>query len=159
MSKYCANRVASRYMNKVAANGNYGFTKAIQSNVEIAIRKLQKKIDALAFNVEKNHPEVGTYFSTRCQGVNCNASKVLSEACRIKQHPKRMSNGPLGFKPLCAKAAHKAITDLTLHAGEVAHTLYNKKRDHHPYLLLHAKKKRCPLTKLLLENYPVEILE
>lgn len=151
-------RVANAYMTKTAASGNYGFTKAVQNDVEVALRKLEKKVDALARFVESKHPEAGTYFSTRCQGSTCNASKALSSACLLNQKPKRMVAGPLGFKPTCARASHKAITDLILHAGEVAHTLYKKDRDHIPYLKTHAKRKRCPLTRLLLENYPVEIL-
>lgn len=153
-----ASIVASRYMNKTAASGNYGFTKAVQNDVEVALRKLEKKVNDLARFVESKHPEAGTYFSTRCQGSNCNASKALSGACLLNQKPKRMVAGPLGFKPACARASHKAITDLILFSGDVAHTLYKKDRDHIPYLQAHAKKKRCPLARLLLENYPVEIL-
>lgn len=152
-------RGMSRMANtKTAASGNYGFTKAVQNDVEVALRKLEKKVNDLARFVESKHPEAGAYFSTRCQGSNCNASKALSGACLLNQKPKRVLTGPLGFKPACAKASHKAITDLILHAGDVAHTLYKKDRDHIPYLKTHAKKKRCPLTRLLLENYPVEIL-
>lgn len=143
---------------KIAASGNYGFTKRVQSDVEVALRKLEKKVNTLARFVETKHPEAGTYFSTRCQGSNCNASKALSNHCLLNQQPKRLSNGPLGFKPSCAKSAHKAISDLILYTGTIAHTLHNKSNDHIPYLQTHAKKKRCPLTKLLLENYPVEIL-
>lgn len=143
---------------KTAASGNYGFTKAVQNDVEIALRKLEKKVNELARRVESKHPEAGTYFGTRCQGSTCNASKALSGACLLNQKPKRLVNGPLGFKPSCAKASHKAITDLIIHAGDVAHTLFKKDRDHIPYLKTHAKKKRCPLTRLILENYPVEIL-
>jgi hypothetical protein len=143
---------------KTAASGNYGFTKAVQSDVEVALRKLEKKVNTLARIVETKHPEAGTYFSTRCQGSNCNASKALGNQCLLNQQPKRLSNGPLGFKPSCAKSAHKAISDLILYTGIIAHTLHNKSNDHIPYLQTHAKKKRCPLTKLLLENYPVEIL-
>jgi hypothetical protein len=153
-----AKRVANAYMNKTAASGNYGFTKAIQNDVDVALRKLEKKVNDLARFVESKHPEAGTYFSTRCQGSNCNASKALSGACVFNEQPKRVLNGPLGYKPACVKASHKAITDLILHAGDVAHTLYKKDRDHIPYLQTHAKKKRCPLARLLLENYPVEIL-
>ncbi len=153
-----ASRVASAYMNKTAASGNYGFTKAVQNDVEVALRKLQKKVDQLARIVESKHPEAGTYFSTRCQGSNCNASKALGGACLLNQKPKRMVAGPLGFKPSCARASHKAITDLILYSGEVAHSLHKKSRNHVPYLETHSKKKRCPLTRLLLENYPVEIL-
>lgn len=151
-------RVASQHMSKTAASGNYGFTKSVQSDVEVALRKLEKKVNALARFVEKKHPEVGTYFGTRCQGSNCNASKALSNKCLLNQHPKRLSNGPLGFKPACAKSAHKAITDLILYSGEVAHSLHQKSNNHIPYLQTHSKKKRCPLTRLLLENYPVETL-
>lgn len=143
---------------KTAASGNYGFTKAVQNDVEVALRKLEKKVNELARFVESKHPEAGTYFGTRCQGSTCNASKALSGACLLNQKPKRLVNGPLGFKPSCAKASHKAITDLIIHAGDVAHTLFKKDRDHIPYLKTHAKKKRCPLTRLILENYPVEIL-
>lgn len=143
---------------RTAASGNYGYTKAVQNDVEVALRKLEKKVGDLARAVENKHPEAGTYFGTRCQGSTCNASKALSGACLLNQKPKRVLTGPLGFKPACAKASHKAITDLILHAGDVAHTLYKKDRDHIPYLKTHAKKKRCPLTRLLLENYPVEIL-
>ncbi len=158
MPNRLASRVASRYMSKTAASGNYGFTKRVQNDVEVALRKLEKKVEILARKVENKHPEAGTYFGTRCQGSNCNASKALSKACVLNQPPKRLVAGPLGFKPTCARASHKAITDLILHAGEVAHTLYKKDRDHIPYLKEHAKRKRCPLTRLLLENYPVEIL-
>lgn len=143
---------------KTAASGNYGFTKAVQNDVEVALRKLQKKVDQLARAVESRHPEAGTYFRTRCQGSKCNASKALGGACLLNQIPKRMGAGPLGFKPNCAKASHKAISDLILYSGEVAHSLHKKTRDHVPYLQTHSKKKRCPLTRLLLENYPVEIL-
>ena len=151
-------RGMSRMATKTAASGNYGFTKAVQSDVEVALRKLEKKVNTLARFVETKHPEAGTYFSTRCQGSNCHASKALSGACLLNQQPKRLSNGPLGFKPSCAKSAHKAITDLIIYSGEVAHSLHQKSNDHIPYLQTHAKKKRCPLTRLLLENYPVEIL-
>lgn len=151
-----ASRVASQYMSKTAASGNYGFTKAVQKDVEVALRRLQKKVDELARKVESKHPEAGVYFGTRCQGSKCNASKALSNSCLINQTPKRVMSGPLGFKPSCARASHKAITDLILHAGAIAHGLHNKSRDHVPYLTTHAKKKRCPLTRLLLENYPVE---
>ena len=143
---------------RTAASGNYGFTKAVQNDVEVALRKLEKKVNSLARMVENKHPEAGTYFSTRCQGSNCNASKALGGACLLNQKPKRMVAGPLGFKPSCARASHKAITDLILYSGEVAHSLHSKSRNHVPYLETHAKKKRCPLTRLLLENYPVEIL-
>ena len=143
---------------KTAASGNYGFTKAVQKDVEVALRKLEKKVNSLARLVENKHPEAGAYFSTRCQGSNCNASKALGGACLLNQKPKRMLAGPLGFKPNCARASHKAITDLILYSGEVAHSLHSKTRNHVPYLETHAKKKRCPLTRLLLENYPVEIL-
>jgi hypothetical protein len=158
MTNKLAHRVASRYMSKTAASGSYGFTKRVQSDVEVALRKLEKKVSALARIVENKHPEVGTYFGTRCQGSNCNASKALGNQCLLNQQPKRLSNGPLGFKPSCAKSAHKAITDLILYSGEVAHSLHQKSRDHIPYLQTHAKKKRCPLTRLLLENYPQESL-
>lgn len=153
-----SSRVASAYLSKTAASGNYGFTKRVQSDVEVALRKLEKKVNMLARVVESKHPEVGTYFGTRCQGSNCNASKALSNKCLLNLQPKRVSNGPLGFKPACAKSAHKAITDLIIYSGEVAHSLHQKSNDHIPYLQTHAKKKRCPLTRLLLENYPVEIL-
>ena len=162
-----ASRVASAYMSKTsskvantktAASGNYGFTKRVQSDVEVALRKLQKKVNQLARAVENKHPEAGTYFRTRCQGSSCNASKALGGACLLNQKPKRMVSGPLGFKPSCARASHKAITDLIIFCGEVAHSLHQKDRNHVPYLQTHAKKKRCPLTRLLLENYPVEIL-
>ncbi len=152
-----ASRVASAYMNKTAASGNYGFTKRIQNDVDVALRKLQKKVDQLARVVESKHPEVGSYLGLRCKGSNCNASKALSKACLLNQPPKRLGNGPLGFKPSCAKSAHKAITDLTLYCGEVAHSLYQKDRNHMDYLKTHAKKKRCPLTRMILENYPVEL--
>jgi hypothetical protein len=143
---------------KTAASGNYGFTKRVQNDVEVAIRKLEKKVNQLARRVESKHPEAGAYFGTRCQGSSCNASKALSSACVLNQQPKRTLTGPLGFKPSCAKASHNAITSLILYSGEVAHSLHSKDRDHVPYLQTHAKKKRCPLTKLLLENYPVEIV-
>lgn len=151
-------RGMSRMATKTAASGNYGFTKRIQSDVEVALRKLEKKVNMLARVVESKHPEAGTYFGTRCQGSNCNASKALSNKCLLNLQPNRVSNGPLGFKPACAKSAHKAITDLIIYSGEVAHSLHQKSNDHIPYLQTHAKKKRCPLTRLLLENYPVEIL-
>ena len=152
--------VGSQYMraSKTAASGSYGYTKAVQNDVEVALRKLEKKVNSLARMVENKHPEAGTYFNTRCQGSNCNASKALGGACLLNQKPKRMVAGPLGFKPSCARASHKAITDLILYSGEVAHSLHSKTRNHVPYLETHAKKKRCPLTRLLLENYPVEIL-
>lgn len=143
---------------KTAASGNYGFTKRVQSDVEIALRKLQKKVDQLAQIVEKKHPQAGSYFETRCQGQKCNASKALSKQCLLRLQPKKVMSGPLGYKPSCVKASHKAITDLILFAGEVAHSLYGKDRNHVPYLQTHAKKKRCPLTRLILENYPVEII-
>lgn len=153
-----ASRVASRHMNKMAASGNYGFTKRVQNDVDVALRKLQKKVDQLARIVESKHPEIGTYFGTRCKGSSCNASKALSKACLLNQQPKRIVKGPLGFKPSCARAAHKAISDLILYSGEIAHGLHLKDRDHVAYLNMHAKKKRCPLTKLIIENYPVEIM-
>lgn len=159
MSKSSAIRVASLYLNKTAASGNYGFTKAVQNDVEIALRKLEKKVEDLARFVESKHPEAGVYFSQRCQGSTCIASKALSSKCIFNQTPKKIVSGPLGFKPACAKSAHKAIADLILFSGDVAHTLYKKDRDHIPYLQTHAKKKRCPLTKLLLENYPMELLQ
>lgn len=143
---------------KLAASGNYGFTKRVQNDVDVAIRKLQKKVDQLARIVESKHPEVGTYFGTRCKGSSCNASKALSKSCLLNQQPKRVVKGPLGFKPSCARAAHKAISDLILYSGEVAHSLHLKNRDHVAYLNMHAKKKRCPLTKLIIENYPIEIM-
>ena len=146
-------RGMSRMANtKTAASGNYGFTKRVQSDVEVALRKLQKKVNQLARAVENKHPEAGTYFRTRCQGSSCNASKALGGACLLNQKPKRMVSGPLGFKPSCARASHKAITDLIIFCGEVAHSLHQKDRNHVPYLQTHAKKKRCPLTRLLLEN-------
>ena len=143
---------------KTAASGNYGFTKRVQNDVEVALRKLEKKVDALARTVENKHSEAGSYFGKRCVGSSCNASKALGKACLLNQPPKRLGNGPLGFKPSCVKAAHKAITDLILFSGEVAHSLHRKDRDHTAYLKTHAKKKRCPLTRLILENYPVEIV-
>ena len=156
--KYVEHFGEPKKASKTAASGNYGYTKAVQKDVEVALRKLEKKVHSLARMVENKHPEAGSYFSTRCQGSNCNASKALGGACLLNQKPKRMVAGPLGFKPNCARASHKAITDLILYSGEVAHSLHSKSRNHVPYLETHAKKKRCPLTKLLLENYPVEIL-
>jgi hypothetical protein len=156
--KYVEHFGEPKKASKTAASGNYGYTKAFQKDVEVALRKLEKKVHSLARMVENKHPEAGSYFSTRCQGSNCNASKALGGACLLNQKPKRMVAGPLGFKPNCARASHKAITDLILYSGEVAHSLHSKSRNHVPYLETHAKKKRCPLTKLLLENYPVEIL-
>ncbi len=143
---------------KTAASGNYGFTKRTQNDVEVALRKLEKKVNQLARAIESKYPEAGSYFSQRCQGSTCNASKALSKKCLLNLPPKKVKSGPLGYSPSCAKSAHKAISDLILFSGEVAHSLYNKDRDHALYLQTHAKRKRCPLTKMLLENYPVEIM-
>ena len=139
---------------KTSASGMYGFTKAVQRNVEVAVRKMQKRVDALARGCERKYPEAGTYFSNRCNTVKCSASKILSKHCLLNKQPKRLGKGPLGFNPSCAKSAHKAISDVIIYAGEVSNGLYHKDRNHIPFLKEHIRRKRCPYARILLENHP-----
>jgi hypothetical protein len=141
-----------------AASGLYGYTKRVQGDVESAIRKLQKKVDSLARFVESKHPEAGSYFSARAENATCPASKALSRACLINKAPSRVLNGPYGFKSSVAKASQKAISDLILYSGEVAHGLYLKDRAHVPFLKEHLRRKRCPLTRLIIEALPSDAI-
>lgn len=147
-------RVASLYMGKQAASGMFGFTKSVERDVESAIRKLQKKTDALSRTLENRHQEAGSYLALRGDVSKCPASKALSGQCLLNKAPVRLLSGPMGYKPSCVKACHKSISDLILYAGEVAHSLHTRDRDHIPFLKVYVKRKRCPFAKLLLENHP-----
>jgi len=144
-------RMAS--MSKRSAGGMYGFTKAVQNDVEVAIRKLEKKVDQLSSRVEGAHPEAGSFFQDRA----CPASTALANQCLVFKRPSRVLAGPMGYKPSTAKASLKAISDLTLFAGQVANSLYGKNRNHIPFLEQHAQETGCPLARLLLENHPQEV--
>jgi hypothetical protein len=141
------NRVASQYLfhKRMSAGGQYGFTKAVQKDVEVAIRKIETKIESLA----------GSYFTARSQSSTCPSAQALAGSCLVHKAPSRVLSGPLGFKPACAKACHKAISELIVFSGEVANTLFTKKRDHIPYLQAHLQETQCPMTQLLLEAHPV----
>jgi hypothetical protein len=151
------NRVASQYLfhKRMSAGGQYGFTKAVQKDVEVAIRKIETKIESLARSVESKHPEAGSYFTARSQSSTCPSAQALAGSCLVHKAPSRVLSGPLGFKPACAKACHKAISELIVFSGEVANTLFTKKRDHIPYLQAHLQETQCPMTQLLLEAHPV----
>lgn len=141
-----------------SASGLYGYTKRVQNDVECAIRKLEKKVETLARFVESKHPEAGSYFAARANNATCPASKALSGACLVNKSPSRVMNGPYGFKSSVAKASHKAISDLILYSGEVAHGLYLKDRAHVPFLKEHLRRKRCPLTRLIIEALPSDAI-
>lgn len=142
-------------LHKQSAGGMYGFTKAIQKDVEVALRRLEKKVDSLARFVESKHPEAGSFFMDRGSNFSCPASQALGDRCLVFKRPSRVLSGPMGYKPSCAKASHKAICDLMMYAGEVATGLYHKNRNHLPYLERHIKESSCPLTRLLLEAHPI----
>jgi len=147
-------RVASLHMEKQAASGMFGFTKSVQRDVESAIRKLQKKTEALSRPLENRHQEAGSYLTLRGNVSKCPAAKALSGQCLLNKAPTRVLKGPMGYKPSCVKACHKSISDLILYAGEVAHSLHNRDRDHIPFLKMYVKRRRCPFAKILLENHP-----
>ena len=147
-------RVASAYMNKEAASGLFGFTKAIQRDGESAIKKVKKQAEKISTQLEKKHPEAGVYFTLRCNKAGCVPSKVLAKTCIFNKPQTRILKGPMGFKPSTAKASQKAISDILLYAGEVGHGLYNRKNDVLPFLTAYARRKRCPYAKLLVEAYP-----
>lgn len=154
---FSSKRVASAYLNKTAASGMFGFTKAEQRIVESAISKIQKKSESISRSLEDKYPETGSYLLLRCNNANCVASKVLSKSCVFNKEPKRVLSGPMGFKPSSVKASHKALTDIIMYAGDVAHGLYSREKDYLPFLTTYVKRKRCPYAKLLLQNYPVRI--
>ena len=147
-------RVASLHMEKQAASGMFGFTKSVQRDVESAIRKLQKKTESMSRALENKHQESGSYLTMRGDVSRCPAAKALSGQCLINKAPVRVLKGPMGYKPSCVKACHKSISDLILYAGELAHSLHTRDREHIPFLKAYAKRKRCPFAKLLLENHP-----
>ncbi len=138
------------------AGGLFGYPKAVQRDVETAIRKLENRVEQIARAVETKHPEAGTYFTNRNEASGCSAAKALAKPCVFNKTPSRVLSGGLGFKPACVKACHKAIGDVLLYSGEVSHGLFVKPRDYVPFIQTYAKKKKCPYAKLLLETMPLK---
>jgi len=139
------------------AGGLFGYPKGIQNAVESAIRKIENRRELLTRAVEDKYPEAGTYFAKRFETSGCNAAGALSKTCVFNKVPARTLGGGLGFKPSCVKACQKSITDLILYSGEVSHGLFLKNKDYRPFLVTYAKKKRCPVARLLLETMPFTI--
>ena len=139
------------------AGGLFGYPKGIQKAVESAIRKIENRRELLTRAVEDKYPEAGTYFAKRFETSGCNAAGALSKTCVFNKVPARTLGGGLGFKPSCVRACQKSITDLILYSGEVSHGLFLKNKDYRPFLVTYAKKKRCPVAKLLLETMPFTI--
>ena len=147
-------RIASRFLKREAASGLFGYTKATQKKAEAAIRKVQKKAEILSSSLEGKHPEAGTYLLLRCDRSKCTASKALAKTCVFNKPAKRLLKGPLGYKPTCVKACHRAVSDLTMAAGEVGYNLHQRGTDLIPFLKEYSKRKRCPYAKLIVETYP-----
>ena len=141
-------------MSRMAASGLYGYTKRVQGDVESAVRQLKKKVEDLARKVELKHPEAGAYFKVRGEKTKCPASKALSQCCLVNKEPTRVLKGPYGFSPSVSKASQKAISEIVVFSGDVAHKLYLKDREHVPFLKEHLRRKRCPYTRLILEALP-----
>ena len=146
----------AEFATRTAASGLYGHTKSVQRQAESAIKKIQKRAAQLTRTLEHRHPEIGSYFSDRGMTSTCNAAKCLSVACAINKPRPRIKNGPMGYRPACAKAAHKAIGDIILFSGDIAHQLHSRAGNHRGFLSTHAEQTGCPYTQLLLEMLPHE---
>jgi len=144
-------------LNRVAANGMYGFTKAVQNDVSTATKKLERYMTDISRTLELKHPEAGTFFKHKAKVTGCPYSQALVRGCVMFDKPTKLYGGVLGFKPNLVKACLKAINDLTLKSGEVACNLYSKNRDHIPFLETHLKEVNCPYSKMILESYPIEL--
>ena len=146
-----------RMVSRVAASGMYGFTKAIQNDVTLATKKLERYMTDISRSLELKHPEAGTFFKYRAKASDCPFSQALVRGCVMFDKPTKMYDGVLGFKPNLVKACLKSIHDLTLKSGEIACNLYSKNRDHIPFLETHLKEVNCPYTRMILQSYPIDL--
>ena len=136
-------------------SGLYGFNKNIQSDIDVSIRKLSRKANAIAISLEAKFPEAGSFFKDRMTRTNDPACEAMSNACRLFRDRPRILPGVAGYSQGCVKACMGALNTLHVLAGEIGNLIYKRESNHVEYMNEHYKESKCPFTKLLIDSYPI----
>lgn len=136
-------------------SGLYGFNKNIQSDIDVSIRKLSRKANAIAISLEAKFPEAGSFFKDRMTRTNDPACEAMSNACRLFRDRPRILPGVAGYSQGCVKACMGALNTLHVLAGEIGNLIYKRESNHVDYMNEHYKESKCPFTKLLIDSYPI----
>jgi hypothetical protein len=151
---------------KTAGSGNYGFNKKVQSDVEVALRRLQKKSVDLARFLFTKDPEVVSFLKKYVERTGDRAAKAILEGMRevgpkVDDDPIKTAGAPTrglyGFKARTVQLALKACMELNMASGEIIHTLATRRGEGavnlSKYLHQHRQESGDAFADLLLSSF------
>lgn len=151
---------------KAAASGLYGYTRAIQTDVEATIRKAQKRASVLARGIYAKDENVVPFLLKHAKRANSMPAKLLLAAMKdlgpkIPEKTASEKTSGLGMYGVATKTARlglSACSELRAFVGEAASDLHQRRVAGYPhitgFLKQHHKEAKCEYSRLILGCYP-----
>jgi len=149
-----------------APGGLYGFTKRIQADCEVAIRRLNKRATSLARSAYSKDERVPSFLQTHAKRAKSNSAKVILAAMKTLG-PKLGSGGKVaasktpglyGYPSNTVKLGLAICASLREDAGLISAALHARRANKHAgitgFLSQHARKARCQTSRMLSACYP-----
>jgi len=150
-------------MGKQAGSGLYGFTKGIQTCVDVGIRKLSKYASKTASALWAKDPKSAEFLTTHVRKAGSMSAKALLAAMadlgpKVDKVASGRIHGLYGFRSKTAKNALAACQAVREEAGYIAHDMYARQAEKYADLLAymekHCESTQCPYTNLLMQSLP-----
>lgn len=155
-------------MERTAASGNYGFTKAIQRDVEASSRKLAKFATSTAHALWSKDPKSAEFLATHARKASSLPAKALIAAMseigpKVGKVAAGQTHGLYGFRNKTAKNSLVACQAMREESGRLAHTLATRRADKFgalmAYMEKHCGETDCPYTTMLMQAMPEDKFE
>lgn len=152
-------------MQRMAAAGLYGFTKALQRDVDASVGKLKRFASKTAHAIWSKDPKTAEFLSTHARRADSLPAKALLSAMadlgpKVDRMAAGRTHGLYGFRNKTAKEALIACQAMREESGHIAHDLYTRRlakyADIMAYLEKHCDATQCPYAAMLKTAMPEE---
>lgn len=152
-------------MQRMAASGNYGFTKGVQRDVTGSVNKMQRFASKLAASLWAKDPKTAEFLSTHARRADSLPAKALLAAMselgpKVDRMAAGRTHGLYGFRNKTAKEALIACQAMREESGHIAHDLYSRRiakyADVMAYLEKHCEATNCPYAAMIKTAMPEE---
>ena len=152
-------------MQRMAASGNYGFTKSIQRSVDGSVSKMKRFAAKTASALWAKDPKTAEFLSTHARRADSLPAKALLAAMsdlgpKVDRMAAGRTHGLYGFRNKTAKESLIACQAMREESGRIAHDLYSRRlakyADVMSYLEKHCDETQCPYASMIKTAMPEE---
>lgn len=151
---------------KVAGSGLYGYNKATERDILVAIKKLEKATSKIAKAAYEKDAEVVPFLQTHAKRWKSKAAIMLLHAMRelfpvIEDIRIAKTQSLYGFKPRTVTIGIEACGEVLIAGGEIAADLHERRGDKREiltqFLKLHTEATQSEFAELLYSCYPLSL--